>query len=260
MRILLLYDCLDTLGGIENRNRQLASALVERGHQVTLGGLESAASPASATEIAVPEGVERLAIGSLRSRYDASGHRRATDAWRFARRAARIDLSRFDVVETASLPYAHLFPLARRARRAGVPLAVTWYEFWAGYWKGYVGRVKAPVFEFIERHATRQGDLVAASCELTRARLARYRPDASRVPCGIDLEAVRRAAHEPSTERPAGPLAFAGRLLEAKRVDLLLEAVAILAPLRPGTRVAERLRRRTGSPSPRSAGARAGSR
>jgi glycosyltransferase involved in cell wall biosynthesis len=229
LRILLLFDAIDTLGGVENRNRQLAAELVRQGHRVTLGGI-----PTGGRATEPPPGVDRLALGTRRpGLYDDAGHRRASDALIFARHAGNIDLSHYDVIETASLPYVHLFPLARRARRAGVLFAVTWYEFWAGYWQGYVGRLKAPIFEFVERLATRRGERIAASCELTRQRLARFRPEVSRVPCGIDLEAVQRAAQAPSTELPAGPLAFAGRLLEAKRVDLLLEAVAILAPTRP---------------------------
>jgi glycosyltransferase involved in cell wall biosynthesis len=228
MRILLLYDTLDTVGGIEQRNRDLAAALVRRGHDVTLGGLASGSGGGSAGPD--ERGVRRLVLGRFDRLYDSAGRRRAADAWRFARHCARLDLSAFDVVETASLPFAHLAPLARAARRARVPLAVTWYEFWDDYWRGYVGAWKAPAFRWIERRATRYGRPLAASCDLTRRRLRPLRPDCALVPCGVDLDAVRAAGDASAPDsRPVGPLVFAGRMLAEKRIGLLLAAIAHLA-------------------------------
>jgi glycosyltransferase involved in cell wall biosynthesis len=235
MRILLLYDTLDTVGGIEQRNRDLAAALVRRGHAVTLGGLASGAGGGSAGPDA--RGVSRLVLGRFDRLYDAAGRRRASDAWRFARRAARLDLSAFDVVETASLPFAHLAPLERATRRAGIPLAVTWYEFWDDYWDGYVGPWKAPLFRWFEHRAARHGRPIAASCELTRGRLRALRPDCDIVPCGVDLDALRAAAESAAVNLPpVGPLVFAGRMLEEKRIGLLLAATALLARDRPAPR------------------------
>ena len=53
MRICLVYDCLypQTIGGIEHRSAQLAAALAERGHQVTVVGMGEPAPPRDGVEI-----------------------------------------------------------------------------------------------------------------------------------------------------------------------------------------------------------------
>jgi glycosyltransferase involved in cell wall biosynthesis len=142
---------------------------------------------------------------------------------------ARLDISRFDVIETPQMPYTHLFPLAYRARRAGVPLVVTWYEVWGRYWSHYVGALQAPIYRSIEILAAQLGTAATASSELTRQRLAQLRRGSppERIPCGIDLERMLAAADRART--PTAGLVFAGRLIAHKRLDLAISAMAILA-------------------------------
>jgi L-malate glycosyltransferase len=98
-----------------------------------------------------------------------------------------------------------------------------------------VGRAKAPVYRAIEWLTGQLGTAVTATSRLTQERLARNRRrgPVELVPCGIELERVRRAAGpRPHGEGP--PLVYAGRLLREKRIDLLLRAVQLLAASRPG--------------------------
>jgi len=224
MRLLILYDVLspEPYGGVERRNDQLARVLVEHGHSVTLSGLGE--GPTNAP-------YDAISLGPLLPLYDKRGRRTATRALRYTRRIRRLDLTQFDAVETASLPYVHLFPLARTCARHGVSLAVTWYEFWGDYWRGYVGAARAPAFRIIERLAARRGNRIAASCRLTGDRLARLRPDVRVIPCGLDVDEVVAAARK-KPDRPAAPIVFAGRLQDSKRIDLLLHAVSCMS--RPG--------------------------
>jgi len=53
--------------------------------------------------------------------------------------------ARYDVVETASMPFFHLPGLAAACRLARVPLLVVWYGVWGAYWKNYGGAARAPV-------------------------------------------------------------------------------------------------------------------
>jgi glycosyltransferase involved in cell wall biosynthesis len=141
----------------------------------------------------------------------------------------------FDVVETANMPYIHILPLAVKCALARKPLLVTWYEYWGDYWKGYVGRWKAPVYKTIEWLMGQLGTAVTATSELTRERLARKRRrggGVELVPCGIHVAAVQEAVEAGQGDGP--PLIYAGRLLREKRIDLLLRAVALLAPRHPG--------------------------
>ncbi len=223
LRILLLYDCLypASVGGVEHRNHELARALAERGHQVTLAGF--------ADEPSEPfPGVKVLPLAPRGRLYTEGGKRRTSEAVRLAWSVLRLDLKKFDVIETANIPYAHLPGLALRCRRAGKPLVVTWHEYWGRYWRQYLGPGASwPVYAAIERITAHLGTAAMAPSRFTAERLEAVRGEAVEVvPNGIPLAAIRRAVAERG--RPGPPLAFAGRLLREKRVDLLLEAVALL--------------------------------
>jgi glycosyltransferase involved in cell wall biosynthesis len=227
LRILLVFETLypDTLGGVEHRNCGLGQALARRGHQVTLAGFGGARAAGAGPQV--------LPLGRVGRIYTRRGRRRALHALRFAWAARKLSPRSFDVVEAANMHYLYLFPLAARCRRAGVPLLVTWYEYWAGYWSGYVGPWLAPLCRAVEWLAAQLGTKVAATSRLVAGRLARVcRGDPPELlPCGIDLSRIEGAA---AAARPGPPLVYAGRLIAHKRVDLLLQALALLGDVRAG--------------------------
>jgi glycosyltransferase involved in cell wall biosynthesis len=233
LKILLVYETVypDFIGGVESRNYELATALRLRGHEVTLAGFRKPGTRPS-------PGVRSL--GELAGLYNAAGQRSTRGAIRFALTVPGIDVRGFDVVETANMPYIHIFPLALKCALAGKPLLVTWYEYWGDYWQGYVGRLKAPFYKAIEWFTGQVGTAVNATSRLTQERLAGKRRggEVELVPCGIHVAEVQRAAALDGPRLPAGdgvpPLIYAGRLLRAKRVDLLLRAVALIARRHPG--------------------------
>ena len=229
MKLLFLYETVypDFIGGIELRNHEVAAALCRRGHEVTLAGLCGSLSSD------LPN-LRILSLGTRGGLYNEAGRRSTRQAVRFAAKVARsLDVRPYDVIETANMPYIHLLPLAARCAAAGRPLLVTWYEYWGAYWSGYVGRWRAPAYHAVERITAQLGDAAAAISELTRGRLQAARRRAGRgpvhlVPCGIDVARVRAAAAD--REPAAGPpLIHAGRLLEHKRLDILLRAVELMA-------------------------------
>ncbi len=231
---LFFYDAIypETLGGVEHRNYQLACSLGARGHRVVLAGW--AGAPAS-----LPIGIEVRTIGSSRSLYGRSGKRSRLQALRLAWNAATIDLKGVDVVETSNIPFLHLFPLSFRCRRAGIPMIVTWHEFWGDYWRDYMppGRLRLGLwrlYRWIERRAASRGDRAVAVSHLTARRLGSVRREEIEViPNGVQFEKLR-AINGGDDDPKIGPLVFAGRLISEKRVDLLLEAAAILARSMPG--------------------------
>lgn len=229
MRILFVYPTIypDFIGGVEHRNYELAAALARRGHKVTLAGLCNRPL-ADSPQLAV------VAMGTLGDLYNTKGRRSTRQALRFARLVPRLDLRPYDVVETANIPYIHLVPLAVKCALAGKPLLVTWYEYWGPYWKRYLGSLKAPAYRMVEWLTAQLGTSVTATSQLTRERLAksRLRGTVDLVPCGIHVATVREAAAQ-ATRGTGPPLVYAGRLLEEKRIDLLLAAVARLARLAP---------------------------
>jgi glycosyltransferase involved in cell wall biosynthesis len=233
LKILVFYETVYpvSMGGIETRNFELASALARRGHEVTL----AAFGPTPA----LPEGLplRGLSLGPPARLYNRGGRRSGRQALRFGLAAARIGITPFDVVETAAVPFAHLWPLALRCRLSGRPLVVTWYEVWGPYWKDYVGRLQAPFHRLVEWLSAQLGTAAMAPSEFTTRRLSALRRTgpALLLPCGVDVARVRRAAGGGSREGP--PLVFAGRLLHHKRVDLLLAAVREIPGLYPGRRL-----------------------
>jgi glycosyltransferase involved in cell wall biosynthesis len=232
LKILILYETVypDFIGGVEHRNYALAAALCRRGNEVTLAGF---CKPLPG----IPPRLQVLSLGELGALYNASGQRSTRKAIRFAFTVPRLDVRGFDVVETANMPYIHIFPLALKCALAGKPLLVTWYEYWGDYWQGYVGRWKAPVYKAIEWLTGQMGTAVTATSRLTEERLVRnrLRGGVELVPCGIHVDEVRRTSRVAEARHGEGPpLIYAGRVLREKRIDLLLRAVALLAPRHPG--------------------------
>ena len=227
MKLLIFYETVypDFIGGVELRNYEVAAALCRRGHEVTLAGF---CRGSLTTDLA---NLRLLPLGALDSLYNSAGKRSTRQALRCAATAARLDLAAYDLVETPNMPYIHLVPLALKCAAAGKPLLVAWYEYWGPYWRDYVGTMKAPVYRAIEWLTAQLGTEVNATSELTRARVAaaRRRGSVDLVPCGISVGRVQAAAATGQAAAAGPPLVYAGRLLEHKRLDLALRAVALLA-------------------------------
>lgn len=229
LRILLLYDRIypESLGGVEHRNRELAEALLARGHHVTLAGF------CNDTSSEHPD-LEVLSLGPPQETYNTA-QRSSRAAARLAAACWQLDLGKYDLVECANIPYAHLPPLAARCRWSGKPLMVTWYEFWGRHWREYIGPGRWIPYAGFEWLCGQLGQRAVAVSGLTEKRLERCRKSGpvDLVPCGLDLGKVRDAARrDPAEGSPGGgppgsgpPLIYAGRLLAEKRVDLLLRAV-----------------------------------
>ncbi|MGO9452997.1 MAG: glycosyltransferase family 4 protein [Candidatus Binataceae bacterium] len=231
LRILIFYETVypDFIGGLELRNFELARALSMRGHEVSLAGF-------SASSVAPDPNVRLISLGPRRRLYASSGRRSFAHALRLSWAALRLDLRHYDLVETASMPFAHLLPLAVRCALLGKPLLVTWYEYWGRYWLDYVGAVPGLVLLGLERILAQLGTIALVTSNLTGERLRSARTcRIERLDCGVNLERVTRAAEAarqaPSHDAPS--LIFVGRLMEHKRLDLLLWAVAKM-PRVPG--------------------------
>jgi len=222
LRLLFFYDAVypESLGGVEHRNYQLARALARRGHEVTIAGWFDAVDSGDS-------GVRYLRLPGKAGLYTAEGKRSTLAAIRLALAAARLDLSQYDAVETANIPYIHVVPLSVRAWLQRRPLFVTWHEYWGLYWRDYLPGFRWPVYAALEWLAAQLGTRTSAVSTFTAERLRRRRlrkQEITLIPNGIPLERIRSV---PIAE-PGPPLVYAGRLLREKRLDLLLEAVRAL--------------------------------
>ena len=237
LRWLFFYDCIypESLGGVEHRNYELARELGRLGHNVVLSGwAEAPGEPHPNVR------VEPVARASRR--YLARGRRSGLEALLLASQVRRIPLDGIDIVETANIPYLHLPLLARRCRRRGIPLLVTWHEHWGRYWREH--RPPGPLdpgmwrfYALCERLSLRFGSQAMAVSRLTAGRVSELRGETVEVvPNGIPYGRIRALAAEAPADAP--PLVYAGRLIPEKRVGLLIDAAAKLAGAEVGRRLA----------------------
>jgi glycosyltransferase involved in cell wall biosynthesis len=157
-----------------------------------------------------------------------SGQRRSLkQAVFFAFACLRLMSARFDVLEADHMPYVQLPILRLVAMIKRKRFVVTWHEAWGReYWRAYLGVLGNLAWQ-IERLSMRLPDHIIAASPQTAEKLragTRGRKSISVAPNGIDLDAVRAAkAVGEQTD-----IVVVGRLIGHKRVDMLLDAIALL--------------------------------
>jgi len=166
------------------------------------------------------------AISRLRPMY--SGERRSfREAIFFAVNCLKLIRYHFDVLEADQFPYFHIFTLRIVAWLKRKRLTVTWHEVWGhAYWCEYLGPLGSLAW-IMEWVAMRVPDQIIAASPQTAARLREIlgnRPSISVVPNGIDLEYIRNS-HPDAAQID---VVTVGRLLPHKRIDILLDSMALL--------------------------------
>jgi glycosyltransferase involved in cell wall biosynthesis len=207
-------------GGAEKRIYEIGRRLAGDGHDVTIYGRHYWDGPQETTH----EGMTLWAVSDGRDLY-TDDRRSIPEAVEFAVRALR-PLRRHhdehDVFVASVFPYFPVFSTALARLRTDTPLVTTWHEVWLDYWDEYLGRL-AFGGKTVERLAATVPQHPIAVSKNTADRLARIGPerdDIAVVPNGIDYNHIRSVA---PTESGYDVL-FVGRLIEDKRVDLLLRA------------------------------------
>ena len=139
-----------------------------------------------------------------------------------------------DAIEADHMPYMQLFVLRIVAWSRGVPLVVTWHEAWDhAQWRRYLGPAGSIAWA-IERIAMLLPDRIVAASPETGERVRRAvsgRVPVVVAPNGIDADSIRAVA--PSEERV--DIVSVGRMLAHKRLDRLIDAVALLVAEGPTT-------------------------
>jgi glycosyltransferase involved in cell wall biosynthesis len=157
----------------------------------------------------------------------AGGRRSMRQAVFFALACLRLLGRRFDVLEADHMPYLQIFVLRLVATLRRKRFVVTWHEVWdAGYWRQYLGPAGRAAW-FTQWLAMRLPDHIIAASPQTAGRLRAIlgaRASITVAPNGIDLAAVRGARPDPA----ATDLVVVSRLVEHKRIGMLLDAVALL--------------------------------
>lgn len=155
------------------------------------------------------------------------GRRSIVQAIVFAVACIRLAAFRFDVLEADHMPYLQLPVLRIIVSLKRKRLVVTWHEVWGpSYWRHYLGRL-GRVAWFIEWLSMHLPDHLVAASAQTADRLKSFLGPAAAItvaPNGIDLEAIEAA--EPRSG--CWDIIVVGRLMAHKRIDLVLDALALL--------------------------------
>ena len=208
-------------GGREIRYRELLPRLAQRAdmHVYTMQWWDG---PSAYSD----SGVTYHAISPLLPMY-TNNRRSLRQALRFGLASLRLLKCDFDVLEADHIPYFQVFALRVVATIKRKPFIVTWHEVWGrAYWCQYLGRAGWAAWA-IEWLAMRAPDHIIAASPQTAQRLARTtggRRSITTVPNGIDLNFMS----EVSPSDRISDLVVVGRLIEHKRVDMLLDVVALL--------------------------------
>lgn len=209
-------------GGAEKRIHEVGTRLADRGHDVTVYGRHFWDGPKEITH----DGMTLCAVAPEADLYNDE-RRSITEALDFAVRALppigrRLRNDEHDIVVASVFPYFPVLSTKLATLGTETPLVTTWHEVWGDYWDEYLGSLA--VFGKISEHLTaRTPQHPVAISGVTADRLTEIGPSRDEievVPNGIDTQQIRSA---PRPDEGYDVL-FAGRLIEHKNVDLLLDA------------------------------------
>jgi glycosyltransferase involved in cell wall biosynthesis len=231
MRIAFVHDGLYPFfkGGAERRLFEIARALAKH-HDVTYITWQYWEGP----PVAIDGGVKLIGVGPAPSFYGADGKRTIRESVSFASRVLRLlATKRFDVVDCCATPIMAIYLSWLAAKLHRHPLVVTWHELWDEYWLDYLPDrpVVARVARRIERGAVPLADHIVAVSEFTARKLRGRGASApiSVVENGISLRDID--ASPPAADAP--DILFAGRLIDDKKVDWLIEALTSVRQTHP---------------------------
>jgi glycosyltransferase involved in cell wall biosynthesis len=227
LRIAFVYDALFPYvsGGAERRYHELATRLAER-HEVHCFSWGYWGDEPTQLR----DGITYHAVGPARPFYGDDGKRTVRETVEFGRRLLPVLWGRrFDVVDASATPYVPLYAAWLATRRTGTPLVATWHEYWGEHWAEYLPDrpAVARLGRLLEAGARPLADMRVAVSAMTARRLG---GDVEVVGNGVSVEGIRSAAPDPFTS----DVIYVGRLIDEKRVDVLLHAVAHLANRQPG--------------------------
>lgn len=209
-------------GGAEKRIYEIGTRLADQGHDITLYARHYWNGP----KVMEFEGMTLHAVSPERELYTGDdGERSITEALEFAKDVViplRRRIGAHDIVVASVFPYFPVLSTKLSTIATDTPVLTTWHEVWQSYWEEYLGYL-APFGKLVERVTARVPQYPIAVSGLTADRLAEIGPNRSRIrtiPNGIDYEQI--LATDP--EKDGFDVLFAGRLIQDKRVDLLLQA------------------------------------
>jgi glycosyltransferase involved in cell wall biosynthesis len=210
-------------GGKERVLFEIAKNLSAAGYEVDVYTMQWWSGSRSIRQ----EGITFHAMSRYHPLYTPDGRRSLREAVSFGFWTATLALKPFDYLYVDSIPFVPLIvgrgvAWARRKR-----LITIWYEYWGTeYWRSYLPGVRGAVGAFLELLASKCPDSLVSISSHTTSRLRRgsKKRNIVTIPLGVDLESIDGAT--PSHEQ--FDVLCAGRLLNHKNFDLVVDAIAEL--------------------------------
>jgi glycosyltransferase involved in cell wall biosynthesis len=157
----------------------------------------------------------------------ANGRRSLKQASFFALGCMRLLWHRFDVLSADHIPHFQIVALRLIASLKRKRLVVTWHEVWSrDSWREYLGWIGFGAW-LTEWLVARLPDSIVAASSQTEQRLRALIGERRLIavaPNGVDMATISGAVADDN----ATDLVVVGRLVNHKRVDMLLDAVALL--------------------------------
>ncbi|MFH0863239.1 MAG: glycosyltransferase family 4 protein [Candidatus Altiarchaeota archaeon] len=230
MRIAFVYDVIYPYvkGGVEKRIWELSRRLAARGHDVHVYGMRHWAGPSTIKS----GGITYHGVCRPMGLYKESGRRSIRQALYFTFWLPfSLFRERYDIVDCQAAPYLPTMMTRLYSFLTGVPLVVTWHEYWGAYWSRYLGLLGS-VGMLLEYVCARLSDRAFSVSENTRRRLEKMGVKSVDAPNGVDMAYIRDT--KPAEE---SDIIFVGRLIKDKNVDLLIDAVSLVRERNPPLRV-----------------------
>lgn len=227
MRIAFVYDSIFPYvnGGIERRIYEFALRLTRSGHEVHVFGPKFWDGP----DVIMQNGSYLHGVCSPGTRV-VNGKRSVLAPIKFALRVFFPLLrGKFDIIECPIFPYfpAYTSRLVSLIRRT--PFVVSWFEIWENFWYEYLGW-RGIFGKLIERNAIKLPHEIVVETEETTKSLVSWgfnRDHITSIPSGCPThEYARLPASDAAQDKT--DIIFTGRLVDYKRVDLIIDAVAVL--------------------------------
>ncbi|TQQ83368.1 glycosyltransferase family 1 protein [Halonotius terrestris] len=208
-------------GGAEKRIYEIGTRLAERDHSVTVYGRHYWDGPSET----VYDGLQLHGVSPPRDLYTEGGRRSITEAIEFGKdvlRPLRRSVAEHDVIVASVFPYFPVLAAELAVIGSDTPLVTTWHEVWRDYWKEYLGRlgIFGAMVEQVTARVPQYPIAVSQNTADKLAELGRSREQIRIIPNGIDYEGIQ--ATEPAEN--GFEVLFVGRLIEPKRVEMLLSA------------------------------------
>ncbi|MGZ4912507.1 MAG: glycosyltransferase family 4 protein [Halobacteriota archaeon] len=218
------------MGGADKRLWELARKLAQDGqHEVHIFGMKWWEGP----DTIITDNVHLHGVCKVRELYNKNGVRSIAEAIIYSLKVVpHLLRAQYDVIDCNQFPYLPCFSGKIASIIKKKPLVITWLEVWDTYWYTYLGTVAGSIGRIIERLTMRLPDSIVAVSNKTKEDLVRCNVDRGCIdviPVGVDLDHI--ADIQPSLK--GADVLFAGRLIYEKRVDLLLNALALAKEVVP---------------------------